>query len=97
MPGRPRAGGQYQECYLTLCPIKSSHPLRGATANLTKFQRQICACCSMFPSSSACLEHCGCSALRSLCGICGFCGANLPGEACALPVRGQTISGCSGA
>ena len=34
MPGRPRAGGQYQECYLTLCPIKSSHPLRGATSRL---------------------------------------------------------------
>ena len=33
MPGRPRAGGQYQECYLTLCPIKSSHPLRGATVD----------------------------------------------------------------
>ena len=43
MPGRPRAGGQYQECYLTLCPIKSSHPLWGATRywSISEISRRI--------------------------------------------------------
>ena len=74
MPGRPRAGGQYQECYLTLCPIKSSHPLRGATSRLP-VQRSLPLYfyprtpCGVRPSGRSCIWNSGNFYPRTPCGV----------------------------